>query len=214
MDSGTGYFGYCVIDPCLLEPDYEVAQANSGVTRPVIGKYFPQLRYRRTGISHRTHSRREKSIRSRIVLGGFPAVTALDHTKADGSRFKTKDDSVPGAVKQTGFPHIFPDLSAHLVNVQNTLHKHLRLFPVCCELSREQAQFFCHLGFEISCGPAFEPAQVQKLEIKRSWLVITTPDSWSGPTAIRSYSSSKKWRRSIRRRCSISAIEILPARNW
>lgn len=55
--------------PKLLEPDYEVAQANSGVTRPVIGKYFPQLHHRRTGISRRTYSRREKSIGSRIVLG-------------------------------------------------------------------------------------------------------------------------------------------------
>ena len=41
----------------------------SAVTRPVMGKYLPQLLHRRTGISRRTHSRREKSIRSRIVLG-------------------------------------------------------------------------------------------------------------------------------------------------
>ena len=74
---------------------------------------------------------------------------------------------IPGTVKKIGFPHILPDLSAHLVNVQNTLQKPLRLFPVCCELSREQAQaqFFCHPGFDLSRGLARKPLEIQELEV-------------------------------------------------
>ncbi len=41
----------------------------SAVIRPVMGKYLPQFLQYRTGMSRLTHSRREKSIKSRIVLG-------------------------------------------------------------------------------------------------------------------------------------------------
>lgn len=41
----------------------------SAVTRPMMGKYLPQLPHCRTGISRRTHSRREKSIKFWIVSG-------------------------------------------------------------------------------------------------------------------------------------------------
>lgn len=58
--------------------------------------------------------------------------------------------------------------------------------------------------------------EYRELEPRRNgdnvWEV--TPDSWSGPTAIRSYSSSVRRRRDTHRRCSISAIESLPARDW
>ena len=95
----------------------------SAVTRPVMGKYLPQFLRRRTGMSRRMHSRREKSIRSRIVLEYriSPQPPFLVAPKLMGDRLKAKECGIMRLVKEVSRSCVLLDLSPSLVNIQNAL---------------------------------------------------------------------------------------------
>ncbi len=95
----------------------------------------------------------------------MPQGILTNRAEADWNRLEAKQLRITRLIKNIVCSDIFLHVPVNLVNVQNILHKLLRLFLVQRKLLRKPAHFFYHSGFYIFSGFAPESLQIQLLEV-------------------------------------------------
>ena len=98
----------------------------------MIGKYLPQFLHWRTGMLFATQSRKEKInyIADSIWTQDHAAGIFSNRPEADRNWFEAKQIRITGLIENIICPDIFLYVSINSVNIQNVLHKFLRLFLV------------------------------------------------------------------------------------